>query len=66
MFAVFMVSFRAMQKLAENTDTVGDPTYGIGLLMGGGTILFIWALGAIITGLLAILTRGSKVVTRHQ
>jgi hypothetical protein len=32
----------------------------LGVTMGTGVILFIWALGAVITGLLAILTRGQR------
>jgi hypothetical protein len=33
----------------------------IGTTIGTGIVLFIWALGAVITGLLAILTRGRDV-----
>lgn len=34
----------------------------MGAIIGGGALLVIWFLGAAITGLLAMLTRGSKTV----
>lgn len=37
----------------------------IGATMAGGMILVVWALGAVITGLLAILTRGSKTIVEE-
>lgn len=37
----------------------------IGRAIGGGIILFVWACGSIVTGLAALLTRGSKRVIRR-
>ena len=37
---------------------------GIGVGIGMMMILILWALGSVITGLLALLTRGSKVMIR--
>lgn len=36
----------------------------IGTALGIGVILIVWALGSVITGLLALLTRGSKTIVR--
>lgn len=36
----------------------------IGATLGVGMILFVWALGSIITGILALLTRGAKVIIK--
>lgn len=36
----------------------------IGTALGVGMILAVWAFGSVITGLLALLTRGSKVIIK--
>lgn len=52
--------------------SAGDSEAGrAGATIGAGIgfifILFVWAMGAVVTGLLALLTRGSKtVVTRRR
>ncbi|MFG1418919.1 hypothetical protein V5F38_12205 [Xanthobacter sp. V0B-10] len=38
----------------------------IGGTIGAGFLLVVWALGAVITGLLAIVTRGSKTIVEEM
>lgn len=47
---------------SEAQQTTRDAARGTAMVI----VLVVWALGAVITGLLAMLTRGSKVIRRLQ
>lgn len=49
----------AMQGATTQAEKTGTE---IGTGMGVAVILFVWCAGAVITGLLALLTRGSKTI----
>lgn len=56
--------FRYWGQLAGTTATSDAASIGkaIGGTIGSGLILFIWGFGAVILGMFALLTRGSKTV----
>lgn len=47
-------------KLSSDAARAG---HAIGTAMGVGMILFIWVLGAVLLGVMVILTRGKKIIT---
>lgn len=54
-------SINSMPTPASEAEEVGR---NIGTAIGMGMILVIWAFGSVITGLLALVTRGSKVIVK--
>ena len=61
---IWLLSFslhvnEAMTSASTQAENVGAQ---IGTSMGAMMILFVWVAGAVITGLFALLTRGSKTV----
>lgn len=49
----------------ETSSAAEETGKNIGVSIGVGVILFIWGFGSIITGLLAVLTRGSKTIVKR-
>lgn len=47
---------------STNTSDAARAGHAVGAGIGLTFLLVIWALGAVVTGLLAILTRGSKTI----
>jgi hypothetical protein len=45
----------------QPTSNAGRSGAAIGAALGTGAILFVWLVGAVVTGLFAILTRGKRV-----
>lgn len=57
-----MSSVGDMPSATSEAETAGR---AIGTTLAGGMILLVWALGSVITGLLAMLTRGSKTIVEE-
>jgi hypothetical protein len=61
MAIVFGLTIWSMNQYAP-PDTLTKPGAGAGMTIGFGVILFIWALGAFILGMLTHFTRGKKII----
>jgi hypothetical protein len=65
-FNLLMIAWLASywSLLAQTTELTEAARVGktIGGTIGSGALLLLWAMGSVILGLLAILTRGSKVI----
>jgi hypothetical protein len=59
MIGAWNIMGNQMGTSASDAERAGT---AIGGVIASGVILWIWVLGAIVTGLLALLTRGSKTV----
>jgi hypothetical protein len=69
--ALMAFSFVAgLSGTAESYATMGTEAeragHAIGTMIGGGMILGIWAMGALILGLFVFLTRGDKVIVETR
>lgn len=63
-----LLFFAGMSNVAEmpGMDTDAERAgQAIGATLAGGMLLVVWALGAVITGLLALLTRGSRTIVEE-
>jgi hypothetical protein len=52
--------------LAAVSTHLNDPTANIGVALGLGSVLAMWAFAAVITGLLAMLTRGRATLVEDE
>jgi hypothetical protein len=59
----YWFSLAALERPVSEAEKVGA---AIGGTLGTGMILFVWALGAIVLGLLTVLSRGRKVVVEKS
>jgi lipoprotein signal peptidase len=62
---VWLIGFSMrVNEVTQGADLtqIQNAGYAVGAGLGGMMILFVWVMGAVITGLLALLTRGSKTV----
>ena len=66
MLFVLVRVVNAMNEIPTADSAAGQAGAAIGTGLGIGTILFVWMFGAVITGLFALLTRGSKTIVRRQ
>lgn len=64
---LFMVvaSMTGMADMPEPSSEAEAAGRALGAGLAGGFLIFIWAAGAVITGLLALLTRGSKTIVEE-
>jgi len=58
----FFAGMANVASIPEPSSSAGRAGAAIGTTLGAGMILFIWAAGSVITGLLALLTRGQKTI----
>lgn len=61
---LWLISYGSTVGTMEVSSAAEQAGRNIGATIGVGMILFTWAIGSIITGLLALLTRGSKTIVR--
>lgn len=66
MLVVLVRVVNAMNEIPGAESEAGRAGAAIGAGLGIGAILFVWLFGAVITGLFALLTRGSKTIVRKQ
>lgn len=55
-------SIHVNEAVTNASSQAGQVGAQVGAGIGGMMILFVWVMGAVITGLLALVTRGSKTV----
>jgi hypothetical protein len=69
-FNVFMLAAVSLTFWGFGHQTLEDtykyPGAALGLTLGFGLILFIWALGSFILGMLSYFTRGRKVIVEER
>lgn len=66
-----LMLFAFVKGMSAVSDTAGMSAaekagHDVGAGIGAIVILVVWALGSVITGLLALLTRGSKTIVKRQ
>lgn len=55
----------AVSELYPQTPGAEQTGAGIGAAIGTGTIMFVWTMGSVVTGLLALITRGRKTIVEE-
>jgi hypothetical protein len=53
---------KAASSAATDAEKVGT---GIGSILGSGMLLFIWMFGAVVLGIMTLLTRGKKIIVEE-
>ena len=64
MLIAFIAGVGGIGDMPAPTSSAEEAGRNIGTALGVGMILALWAFGSVITGLLALLTRGSKVIVK--
>jgi hypothetical protein len=62
MALVFVYLVALSPAITDAGSEAASAGYALGAGLAVGMVLVVWALGALITGLLALLTRGSKTI----
>jgi hypothetical protein len=65
LMVVWLLSYAVDVSGIETMNAAEETGKNIGVSIAVSMILVIWALGSIITGILALLTRGSKTVVKR-